>query len=285
MVVGAYRCPVCGIDFPSGTRGAPRAAGSPGEVDLSGTGSGGRIEPSDFASALDNALGLRPGRSEPESEPDAAPEPGTAGSDEAEAEDVEAEEVDAEAVEVVDAAPDEAADLRPGAQRHRSTGAASLDVRPSSAGGGYGAGGTSALSVRPGREGSSIIVHHDEERALTVRPRRSVARGIAGTLVSALLLIAAVGAGVWWTGRGVELPSAIGLGQAEAITVEATDGWTALPSYESGMMVMADGPFRLRVAGKVYTLEGGRPVRVPPATDAAIRIVRSPTVARVEPAQ
>lgn len=32
MVTGAYRCPVCGIDFPAGTPGAPKAAHSPAEV-------------------------------------------------------------------------------------------------------------------------------------------------------------------------------------------------------------------------------------------------------------
>ena len=265
-MVGAYRCPVCGIDFPSGTRGAPKAASSPGDADLSGVERDApRAEPAGFAEALDEALGIRPQPPAGEREP--------------ETDDAAVEEANAEPV-------DEAhADGGLVADRSRPNGTASLDVRPSEAAP-RAAGSVASLSVRPGRESKSVVVHQAEADASpAVRPRRTMAKGLGRTLVVALVLIAAVGAGVWWTSQQVNVPAAIGLAGPSATTVGAADGWVTLPTSDTGLTVTADGPFRLRVAGKVYTLDGSQPVRVPPGVATSVRIVRSPTSATVMPAQ
>lgn len=241
---GAYRCPVCGIDFPSGTPGAPDVT-----------------EPGD-----DKARYTEPPR-----------------------EDI----VDAE-FELDEETVDDALHVAPGEERGRSFEAwgtpeggatargADLNVRPREATL-KGASGASTLSVRPARESVAVTVSDIDDDEGPSRPRRSMARKLGGTLFSAILLFGIVaGVGWWLNDRGMF--SAPGAGPAaDAVVVEAEDGWVDLPTGDGALVVEADGPFRLRVSGKVYSLSGDRPVQVPARVAAAVRIVRGPASATVRP--
>ncbi|MEM8663134.1 MAG: hypothetical protein AAGF49_03295 [Pseudomonadota bacterium] len=107
---------------------------------------------------------------------------------------------------------------------------------------------------------------------------RSRTRALTGTLFSALILLGAVAIGAWWTGVNVGGPAS-GPADQSVLTISAGDGWTAIPAAPEGLSVSSDGPFRLRVDGAVYSLAGGRTVRVPADTSAALRVVRGPHTA------
>lgn len=233
-MAGAYRCPVCGIDFPSGTPGAPDRSGS--------------------------TAGVAPGRE---------PEPAeTAPHDDI---------IDAEFEH------EDTLDFAPGADRAAPAGGvrtatADLNVRPREDAGRAG-GAAATLSVRPARESAAVTVtdvefevEEDEEP-----PRRGWGRALFGTLVSAVVLIAVVAGSVWWLDSRGALPS----GSMGAFTVETGDGWVSLPTEGRALVVEADGPFRLRVSGRVYSLPGDRAVQIPADAEASVRIVRSPTTATV----
>ncbi len=230
-MAGAYRCPVCGIDFPSGTPGTP-----------------------DLRTVA------------PEPEPEAEPR----------APSLREDVVDAEFEH------DDALDIAPGAGRTGTgprTATADLNVRPREdprTGGGGGA--TATLFVRPARESVVVSVPEiDYTTEMVDPPRRGWMRGIGGTLMSALVLIAIVAGTVWWLNARDALPSRA-LGDFK---VESADGWVSLPTEGRALVVSANGPFRLRVAGRVYSLDGNRAVQVPADASAAVRIVRAPTTATI----
>ena len=229
-MAGAYRCPVCGIDFPSGTPGAPDMAGS--------------------------SAGAR------DAGPRAAPR-----------EDI----VDAEFEH------EDTLDFAPGGDRPAGggvrTATADLNVRPREDSGRNGM-GAAPLSVRPARESVSVTVpdveYLDDEED---RPRRRGAKTIFGTFVSAMVLIAIIAGTIWWLNARGALPTA----SVNTFTVEESDGWMSLPTEDRALVVEADGPFRLRVSGRVYSLPGDRAVQIPANAEAAVRIVRGPTTATVRP--
>ncbi|GAB5375395.1 MAG: hypothetical protein AcusKO_18570 [Acuticoccus sp.] len=230
VMAGAYRCPVCGIDFPSGTPGAPERTDS-GAADA-------RVRP-------------------------AAPPP-TPDSDN----------------DSLDFAPGGAAARESGA---RPRGAAELDVRPREAGERAEAGAAS-LSVRPARESVAVAVAQREtSRELVPSRRRSWAKSLAGTLTSAILILGLVAGGAFLFQHRDLLRAIGGGGSAPAQTVALDDGWVTLSVDERPLTVSADGPFRLRVSGKVYSLPAGQAIKVPPDVEAAVRVVRGTTTATVTP--
>lgn len=229
---GAYRCPVCGIDFPSGTPGTP---------DLK------NVAP------------------EPEMEPEPAPRAATLRED------------------VVDAEfeHDDALDIAPGAGRAGSgprVATADLNVRPREDPRADGGAATATLFVRPARESVVVSVPEiDYTTEMVDPPRRGWMRGLGGTLVSAIVLIAIVAGTIWWLNARDALPSRA----LSDFNVELADGWVSLPTEGRALVVSADGPFRLRVAGRVYSLDGNRAIQVPADASAAVRIVREPTTATI----
>ncbi|MEM8552289.1 MAG: hypothetical protein AAGF45_07885 [Pseudomonadota bacterium] len=229
----AYRCPVCGIDFPAGTPGAPRAADSPAEI------------------------------SEPHSEAEAVPP------------------VDGLAALDEDSGPDEtlgppqAASDAPSAEPGGAAGR--LHVRPSGAA--SGARRQNGTHLRATRD-RAVVVADPPATAVVKKRRRSKARSLAGTFVLGVFLAATVTGVAWYLGDRVGAPLG-GRAPALALSVSAEDGWVSLPREEGGLLIEADGPFRLRVNGDVYTLDGAKPVRVPAEVIAAVRIVRPPTRANV----
>jgi hypothetical protein len=130
---------------------------------------------------------------------------------------------------------------------------------------------------------------------VTVRPgggrRRSKSGSLALTIVTAILLLGAAAGGALWldlSGRtnlgilGESLPPALDP-PPEDITVTAAEGWVAVPPAEGAVAVTADGPFRVRVDGAVYSLGAGRTMRVPldGARQVEVRAVEEGTVATV----
>jgi hypothetical protein len=127
---------------------------------------------------------------------------------------------------------------------------------------------------RRGR-GRSLVHVPDEDAAEPVAEDEKRRRGGGGWIALLLFLLVVaggVGYAVYWVDKvGIadllrspsrEISS---LGEATQIAVPAE--WTSVAEPGAGgataVLVSADGPFRMRVDGTVYTLDGGRSVRVP----------------------
>ncbi len=278
VVAGAYKCPVCGVDFPAGTPGAPKAPPGPDDIVTPGD--------LDFTEALREATGGRvPVPPEPEPEPD--PD---------EAMDFVADEPDDAPVDVdvdddrdtLDIAPGVSRGTAPPVELHEHGGKPSedavLNVRPREEGRAAPGSTGSALAVRPVRTDGTVVAQPAESKkgkALTGETprRRARSRSLAGTLLVALILIGGVAFGAWWVGEKVGVPVVGGIGQPEEITAVAADGWVSIPSADRAFVVNADGPFRMRIDGEVYALNGSRPVRVPQGVDAALKVPRGEVTA------
>lgn len=150
--------------------------------------------------------------------------------------------------------------------------ATELNVRPAN-------GGTSAavsLSVRPQKERVASVFEAHEVPAVA-RQRRSHrwARRLSGTIASALILMGVIGVGYY------ALEERIKAGPLSAaqrpFVVEAVGEWVVLNPSQNARVLSPDGAFRLRVGGRVYTLDGTRKVRVPADADAAIFVISAPT--------
>jgi hypothetical protein len=148
------------------------------------------------------------------------------------------------------------------------------------------------LAVAPARERPVARVRRrqDVEKARHVR-RRSKSGSLALTTLAALVLMVSVGGAAWYADtRGLAdlgivrnpLPVTLSMPRID-MTVSAADGWVEVPSGSGTVVVSADGPYRVRLDGVVYSLDGGRRLRVPmePQTQLSVRAVREPTVARV----
>ncbi|WP_420391794.1 hypothetical protein [Acuticoccus sp.] len=358
VVSGAYRCPVCGIDFPTGTPGAPFAPDSPATVDPARRDARGPAQPSrpspaapaesevdtaEIATRLDAALGQElvvrgagpvPDprhdlRREPDelsaevvaewSEADAQDAPGTPG----EAQDATepqpglaaaspspspADEAEASAAEVRRGPSIGGLEAMSPAQERRvgsaSAGAEAIvphgEPRPSAAASDTivptdrreleGTGPARAdLSVAPmrGREPSAsapAMPYYDVPPP--TRQKRSLGRSLLATTSAALLVIVALGGAAWYADRDEgagRLLTNNGAGADDVITVQADDGWVDIPTEPGAVYVTADGTFRLRVDGTVYTGTRNSRVRVPmgEGTALAVRTVRAPTVVQV----
>ncbi|MEO1105545.1 MAG: hypothetical protein AAFW98_17720, partial [Pseudomonadota bacterium] len=59
-MASAYRCPVCGIDFPTGTPGAPKAPHSPAEVTPDGASKKPAVDMPSLAEQLEDELSIVP---------------------------------------------------------------------------------------------------------------------------------------------------------------------------------------------------------------------------------
>ena len=77
------------------------------------------------------------------------------------------------------------------------------------------------------------------------------------------------------------------LGGAAPITVTAEDGWVTIPAEPGAVLIDADGMYRIRVDGEVFTGSANQRVRVPvgETTSLAVRTVRAPTTATVSRAE
>jgi len=251
-MAGAYRCPVCGVDFPAGTPGAPRATTSSADPQPRRRAASTKAFAEDLGAALGDALDIGEGDDEPAAPAHEAP---SRRHDNAE--------------------PDEARD-----RERRAESSASLDVRPREV---AATGGSASLTVRPAREGSAVTPA-GPARTVPVTTRRNRSSAMAGTILTGLLVIVAAAAGYWYLGN--RLPTAaIGVAAPAALSVGADDGWVRLPSSDGPLVVTADGPFRVRVDGDVYTVDGARSVRIPQGSRASVRVVRAPSRAEVRTAQ
>lgn len=241
VMAGAYRCPVCGVDFPSGTPGAPDRT----------DGGGATAEP----------------RARPAPPPPPRPTP---------------DDADPAPTEVGDD-NDDSLDFSPRPSHRESQGTADLNVRPREAPSARGPSdeGAASLSVRPARESVAVAVTPREAPSTALVPRRrSWSRSLAGTLFSAILLLTVVAAGAFFVQQRGLLPT---IGSTPTMSVTFEDGWVDLPTEEHPLVVSADGPYRLRISGKVYSLRGDQTIKVPAATEASVRVVRAPATATVAP--
>ncbi|WP_108663320.1 hypothetical protein [Acuticoccus kandeliae] len=322
VVAGAYRCPVCGIDFPTGTPGTPNAPDSPAAVDPTRKQDRRTAEfnvdnlAEHLRGALDDELSVVPGRERetereaepappsppkpaaaaptPEPEPErhdrrrepafgapSEPEPAHYDADEDEDFDDEDEAHEHEASTLN--APRAPVGERRGRHRERDVGG--LTVTPA------------RERDRASRERRVVIAERvppaSSSRELTTRPRRSKRRSLTGTAMLALVMIVVVGAGAWWVDRtgiadlGLRGRIASGISSGpQGIEVRAADGWVSVPGGVGTMVVSADGPFRVRLNGEVYTVDGTQQALQVPVTDTtslSVRVVREPTVVRVAP--
>lgn len=302
VVSGAYRCPVCGIDFPTGTPGAPTTSGSPAAVDPTrhedrpppNAQPSGPTErdPNDIAARIEGALGQelivrepRPGETSPEtrewvetvppsetaSAPDAtettaATRPG--GSEEAPLDFVP----DRSAPAADDATADAADSIVPGEQRGTQD-APRAD-----------------LTVAPTRSRNVVVAEPSVGYLVPVGTRRSKSRSLAATLLIGALALAATGAAGWYIDSrgiadlGISQRLSGSIGRPAPITVRAEDGWRDIPAEDGAVTITADGTFRIRLDGAVYTRTGERAIRVDTNEDTslAVRTVRAPTVAIVQ---
>lgn len=125
-------------------------------------------------------------------------------------------------------------------------------------------------------ESRSLVPVSDDDATVPAeyRPRRR--KGARAGWIVFVLVLLAIGAGLlygayWVDKQGIadllrSAPIQIGrLGEAE--TIEVPGEWTTVPDPAAGsataLLVKGSGPFRMRVDGTVYTLDGGRGVRVP----------------------
>jgi hypothetical protein len=259
---------VCGIDFPTGTGGAEPA--------LSGVGADGAAEresaerrPDTIAArlegALDEELSIVPARERDGDREalDPEPEPG----------DTLATAASGGAHGLGSTAPR----LTPGRERG-----------PPDGGNAPGA----DLTVAPARQTSLARARRGDEegRARPSRRRSKSGSLVVTTLVAIVLMVSAAGVAWYADLRGhvdlgiarTPLPVALSLPDVN-MAVSAEEGWVEVPASSGTVEVTANGPFRVRLDGAVYTLPGGRILKVPMATETelAVRAVRPPTVARV----
>lgn len=140
-----------------------------------------------------------------------------------------------------------------------------------------------------------------ERRGRTVRRRaRSFVARLTRIAAMILIIIGIIGAGQWWM-RNNNLPD-LGLepgatsgsvanlaAHGGGTLVEVGAGWEPVlrdaAEATRGALIEADGPFRLRVDGAVYTIEAGRPVRVSlaPGSTVEVKAVRPPARVEVTP--
>lgn len=269
-MAGAYRCPVCGIDFPTGTPGAPNAPVSPAAIEPD------QREPSDgptsaelaarLKGALDRELAL----------------------DEDQRDDERHEHQSAEVFEHDDgedrldsgAVPDDRApvpQVRPG--RREPVGAADLTLAPA--------------RERPGPPARTERRREKLPAAREPR-RRSKAGSLAMTITVALVLLGAAGSAAVWldlsgnASLGIvrdRLPATLRPAPTE-VSVTAAEGWVTVPAGEGALTVTADGPFRVRIDGVVYSVDAGRRLRVPRTAETRVEVlaVGEGTVASVSAA-
>lgn len=305
VVAGAYRCPNCGIDFPTGTSGAPFTPDSPAVVDPARSdrrfastpdgddaGSGAAAERASpqpgelsvelIAARLEGALDAELAPPPPidqgsaEDDRDLLGPPGTprAGQSPPRAD-----------AGILDAAPGSLASA-----------SGSLGAVVSERGAG-GEPGRADLTLAPARDRANgptrgerrgVVPALPESTALVpVRRRRNKAWSLVSTTLLAVgVLVAIAGAGLWMdrnrivdlglTGRSGPTPGA-------PLSIEADAGWVAVPATAGTVAISADGPYRIRLDGVVYTLDRGQTLRVPvtEGVSLAVRTVRAPTVALV----
>lgn len=272
VVAGAYRCPVCGIDFPAGTPGTPKAAYSEAELPEAGASSRAAIgAASEDAPEAPRGDDERPSgdrvpavlpRLHRRTDPEPAAEPAAAS--------------DADGPSA-DAAASGASASSPGSQ---ATGEGAFpSVRPERAEPAARGGDGDGLKVRPARAGKVLVVE-PAGHAFTPPPRRrSKARNLAGTLALALiLLLIAGGVGLWFAGQqrpaGPDGEFARALGSVTEVS--SADGWVVLPKAGTPLVLSGTGPFRVRVDGTVYSMDGSRAVRLDrgPDSSVAVRAIR-----------
>ncbi|UOM35174.1 hypothetical protein [Acuticoccus sp. I52.16.1] len=336
---GAYRCPVCGIDFPTGTPNTPTTPDSPAAVDPGRRTRPRPVAPGDIASRLEGALGDELFEPAPPPPPENAAErdaphapaatdaaeddsevwidvgvgaedrrtadlgatrPGTerAGgrgrvqwADETEpgdgdAPDPEADEDGEDAEDTGDEAPQ-----RTGPQDAPSDFDVAAIVPGHSRASGREAG--TGLSVAPAgapKRPRRVVVAEPRTREILVVPRRrSVSKGLFGTVVVALVALVGIGGAAVYLEQsgladfGLFQRTASGLMGRDAITVTADDGWVSIPAESGTVLIDADGTYRIRLDGEVFTGNAAQRVRVPMTTDTslAVRTVRAPTQATV----
>ncbi|MEM9222458.1 MAG: hypothetical protein AAGB11_08650 [Pseudomonadota bacterium] len=255
-MAGAYRCPVCGIDFPSGTPGAPKSVDGEG-ADKDRGKPWEREGKRSAAAKLREAL--HSGEATVSEEPPVA----------------------ADADDAVFEYTEDSNDA-PGS----SGGGAALNVRPADGASKTGKAVGPSLSVRPDRGERTVIVSAEAAARdiprVKPRRRRSKAASLMMTLLAALVLLGGVTVGVYAVRKDGDI-NVPGVSVAPlAQIVVAADGWVNLPAADHARVVRADGAFRLRLDGEVYTLTGEQAVRIPSEASASLRVVRAPAVAKVE---
>ena len=266
-MAGAYRCPVCGIDFPTGTPGTPEAPMSPAAVEPD-RGSAPSEKPSaaELAARLKGALDRE----------------------------LAIGEEDDDAFADRQEATDQGDDLREASGADRGAPLPELRRERGEAA------GAADLTLAPARErpGPPARAERRRERAPVAREprlRRSKAGTLTTTIVVALLLIGvAGGSAVWLDLSGTadlgivreRLPAALRPAAAD-LSVSAADGWVSVPAGAAPVAVTADGPFRVRIDGLVYSVDAGRTLRIPreETTRVQVRAVGEGTVARVSEAR
>ncbi len=330
VVSGAYRCPVCGIDFPTGTPNAPTTPDSPAAVDpTSRSKPAAAANPVDIALRLEGALGEELRDPEP---PAPAPHERSAG-----AELPRAASVDAEWTSDTPATPQSSEqevwiDVGAGAGSRRSvddTGTPSdplvatdedpndedpndeardgtsdegveddapdfdaATIVPSQARASAREAG-SGLTVAPTattKRPRRVVVAEPRTREIVVVPRRrNVSKDLGGTVVLALVVLVAIGGGAIYLEQkglanfGLFQRAASTLLGGDTITVTAEDGWVPIPAEPGAVLINADGTYRIRLDGEVFTGTADQRVRVPMTSDTslAVRTVRAPTEATV----
>lgn len=261
MVASAYRCPVCGIDFPTGTPGAPKAPHSPAEVTPDGASKKPAVDMPSLAEQLEDELSIVPEGAGREPRFSGTETPSEDDRRDPVMEDVEFEE---------EPAPHPRLKRRAnGERRRREASGAELAVSPSRA-----------------RE-SAVVAVEDEAREVAPTRSRNVAAGVTGTAFSGLVVLLLIGAGVWWletndhANFGIFERIAAPLQQAPSpIFVRAEDDWVTIPPETSDVRVNATGPFRVRIDGTVFTVDGGQSVRLPlsAGSQVAVKAIREGTV-------
>lgn len=308
VVSGAYRCPVCGIDFPTGTPNTPTTPDSPAAVDptkrtrpRAPAGEDTRTRsaaPQDIASRLQGAL------DDELTAPDPADDPA------ADARevwvDVETGRGDLPRAERTRGAPpastaddqdawsdaDDAAeeDTDPTADSDEERGRADLDAGTIVPGQARASAQRSAsgLTVAPKREPRVVVAEPRTREIMVVPRRRNIAKTLGGTVVMGLIAVVALaGAAVYLEQNGLarfglfETSRTAATGRSLSITAE--DGWVAVPAEPGAVIISADGTYRVRLDGKVFTGGPEQRLRVPitTGTSLSVRSVRAPTVATV----
>ena len=169
---------------------------------------------------------------------------------------------------------------------------ADLTLAPSQDRPGLAARGKRRARHRRERDGAPA---RQRSRSGLPRRRRSKATSLALTLVMAFIVLGAGGA----AGFLLDLSGRFDLGLVKSrvadavsrppgeVRVSAEEGWVGVPLDGQAVTVTADGPFRVRFDGTVYTLEDGRTMRIPAVSGATVQVrAASPsTVARVTPVE
>ncbi|WP_162409415.1 hypothetical protein [Acuticoccus sediminis] len=135
-----------------------------------------------------------------------------------------------------------------------------------------------------------VVVAEPRTREILVVPRRrSRIKDVVGTLVLALvLLVGAGGVAFYLEDNGIADFGLFDRGGSGALgsgplTVRADDGWVSVPAEPGAVLISADGTYRIRLDGEVFTGSADQRLRVPIAegTDLSVRSVRAPTAVTV----